>query len=162
MTRARHRAFIAPRLLGSLAAFAVFPAYLAMRGAPSALEVGALETARGVLASWIPPLLLVVIALFGFSRRVKVYESVVQGAREGFQIAVMIIPFLVAILVSVGMFRASGALDVLIGWLSPVTSQVGFPAEALPMALIRPLSGSGARGSSSAAASGMSGMTAPR
>jgi spore maturation protein B len=58
----------------------------------------------------------------------------------------MIIPFLVAILVSIGMFRASGALDVLIGWVAPITAAVGFPAEALPMALIRPLSGSGAIG----------------
>jgi spore maturation protein SpmA len=109
-------------------------------------SVGGLAALREVLSTWIPPLLLLAIALFGFSRRVKVYESVVQGAREGFQIAVMIIPFLVAILVSIGMFRASGALDVLIGWVAPITAAVGFPAEALPMALIRPLSGSGAIG----------------
>ena len=56
----------------------------------------------------------------------------------------MIIPYLVAILVAVGMFRASGGLEGLVSWLSPLTSLVGFPAEALPMALIRPLSGSGA------------------
>jgi spore maturation protein SpmB len=89
---------------------------------------------------------MALIVLFGFSRRVKVYESFIQGAREGFQIAVMIIPFLVAILVAVAMFRASGALEVLTVGVSPITSLIGFPAEALPMALIRPLSGSGAMG----------------
>ncbi len=104
------------------------------------------EALREILRSWLPPLILVSIALFGFSRRVKVYESVVQGAREGFQIAVLIIPFLVAILVSVGMFRASGGLDTLLSLLAPVTGWIGFPPEALPMALIRPLSGSGALG----------------
>jgi len=82
--------------------------------------------------------------MYGFSRRVKVYESLIQGAKEGFQISVMIIPFLVAILVAVGMFRASGALDFLIGVVQPFTSAVGIPAESLPMALVRPLSGQGA------------------
>jgi spore maturation protein SpmA len=101
---------------------------------------------RELLQSWLLPLLMTAIVLFGFSHRVKVYESFVQGAREGFRIAVMIIPFLVAILVAVGMFRASGALDAIIVAVSPVTSLIGFPAEALPMALVRPLSGSGAMG----------------
>jgi len=111
-----------------------------------AREVGGLEALRAVLEGWLPPLLLAAIALFGFCHRVKVYESVVQGAREGFQIAVLIIPFLVAILVAIGMFEASGALDAVIGAIGPWTAAVGFPAEALPMALIRPLSGSGAIG----------------
>jgi spore maturation protein B len=75
-----------------------------------------------------------------------VYDSFIKGAREGFDIAVMIIPFLVGILVAVGMFRASGALDALVGALQPLTSLIGMPAEALPMALIRPLSASGALG----------------
>jgi spore maturation protein SpmB len=101
---------------------------------------------REILKSWLLPLLMAAIALFGFSHRVKVYESFIQGAREGFQIAVMIIPFLVAILVAVGMFRASGALEAIIAVVNPATSLVGFPADALPMALIRPLSGSGAMG----------------
>jgi spore maturation protein SpmA len=119
---------------------------LARESMTLAQDQGALGALRGVLEAWLPPLLLLGIALFGFSHRIKVYESVVQGAREGFQIAVMIIPFLVAILVSIGMFRASGALDALIGWAAPLTGAIGFPAEALPMALIRPLSGSGAIG----------------
>ena len=101
---------------------------------------------RAVLSSWLLPTLMAVIALFGFAHRVKVYESLIRGAREGFQIFVMIIPFLVAILVAVGMFRASGALEWITDGLGGITGLVGFPAEALPMALVRPLSGSGALG----------------
>jgi spore maturation protein B len=75
-----------------------------------------------------------------------VYEAFVGAAKEGFGVAVMVIPYLVAILVAIGLFRASGAMQWLTDLLAPVTSKVGFPAEALPMALIRPLSGGGARG----------------
>ena len=93
---------------------------------------------------WLMPFLIGTIVMYGFSRHVKVYESLIQGAKEGFQIAVMIIPFLVAILVAVGMFRASGALQFLIDAVAPITSLAGIPAESLPMALVRPLSGQGA------------------
>ncbi|MFZ0487647.1 MAG: nucleoside recognition domain-containing protein, partial [Arenicellales bacterium] len=75
-----------------------------------------------------------------------IYEVFVEGARDGFTVALRIIPYLVAILVAVGMLRTSGALDLLVGPLSGVTSHFGLPAEALPMALLRPLSGSGAYG----------------
>ena len=84
--------------------------------------------------------------MLGWARGVRVYESLVAGAREGFDVALRIIPYLVAILVAVGMFQASGALDLLISWISPVVAPLGMPAEALPMALLRPLSGSGAFG----------------
>jgi len=77
---------------------------------------------------------------------VRAYDSMIAGAREGLDVAVRIVPYLVAILVAVAMFRASGALDLLIGALDPYTSAVGVPAEVLPMALLRPLSGSGAFG----------------
>ncbi len=110
----------------------------------SAAEGTAFERVRDVLGQWLLPTLMALILLFGASRRVRVYESFVAGAKEGFEIAVMIIPFLVAILVGIGMFRASGLLDVLITGLRPLVAPLGFPPEALPMALIRPLSGSGA------------------
>ncbi|MFP4226929.1 MAG: spore maturation protein, partial [Desulfobacterales bacterium] len=84
--------------------------------------------------------------LFGLIRGVRIYEVFVEGARDGFQVAVKIIPYLVAILVAVGMFRASGALEAMVGVLGDFTAKVGLPAEALPMALLRPLSGSGAYG----------------
>ncbi len=98
------------------------------------------------LSPWILPGLMAGFLAFGAIRRVPVYEVFVDGAKEGFQVALRIIPYLVAILVAVGMLRASGALDLLVGALAPVTGRVGLPAEALPMALMRPLSGSGAYG----------------
>lgn len=98
------------------------------------------------IAPWIIPGLMLVLLGYGFLRRVPVYECFVDGARDGFQVAVRIIPYLVAILVAIGMFRASGAMEMLIGPLGAVTALVGLPAEALPMALLRPLSGSGAYG----------------
>jgi spore maturation protein SpmB len=70
----------------------------------------------------------------------------IVGAKDGLAVVVRIIPYLVGILIAVGMFRASGAMDLLIRGLDPITSALGFPAEALPMALLRPLSGSGALG----------------
>nr|CRH07789.1 conserved protein of unknown functions [include two Nucleoside recognition domain] [Candidatus Magnetococcus massalia] len=99
-----------------------------------------------VISPWVMPGLMVSMLAFGLFRGVKVYEAFVEGAREGFDVAVRIIPYLVAILVAVAMFRASGAMNGLITLLSPVTTLIGLPAEALPMALLRPLSGSGAYG----------------
>jgi len=98
------------------------------------------------VSPWILPGLMVGFLLFGALRRVAVYEVFVDGAKEGFQVALRIIPYLVAILVAVGMFRASGALDAMVSVLGGLTSRFGLPAEALPMALLRPLSGSGAYG----------------
>ena len=98
------------------------------------------------IAPWIVPGLMVLLLGFGAARRVRVYEAFVEGARDGFNVAVRIIPYLVAILVAVGMFRASGAMELLIMPLGALTSVVGLPADALPMALLRPLSGSGAYG----------------
>jgi len=92
------------------------------------------------------PLLIIVFIGYGAIKKVKVYERFVEGAKEGFTIAVKIIPYLVAMLVAIGIFRAGGAMEWLIYILSPVTSLIGFPAEALPMALMRPLSGSGSLG----------------
>jgi len=98
-------------------------------------------------ARYIIPALLVGIPFYALTfRKVKVYEVFVVGAKDGFSIAVRIIPYLVAILVAVGMFRASGALDMLLDFLSPVLTFVGFPPENLPLALMRPLSGSGSLG----------------
>jgi spore maturation protein SpmB/spore maturation protein SpmA len=102
------------------------------------------EVFRTAMSSWVLPLIMFSIVLFGFSRKVKVYEVLVSAGKEGFQVAVLIIPYLVAIMVAVGIFRASGAMDAIVGVLGKVTAPLGFPPEALPMALIRPLSGTGA------------------
>ena len=98
------------------------------------------------ISPWIVPGLMVLFLGFGVLRKVSVYEVMVEGGKEGFQVALRIIPYMVVILVSVGMLRASGALDLFVGVLGAVTGKVGLPAEALPMALMRPLSGSGAYG----------------
>lgn len=92
------------------------------------------------------PLLVLAIVGHGWYKKVKVYEVFTEGAKEGFNVAVRIIPFLVAILVAIGSFRSSGALDLLTGLLAPLTSWIGMPGEVIPMALMRPLSGSGAIG----------------
>jgi spore maturation protein B len=92
------------------------------------------------------PLMFLVFLGWGLVKKVKVYEVFVDGAKEGFNVAIRIIPYLVAMLAAIGIFRASGALEVLINILSPVTALIGMPPETLPMALMRPLSGSGSLG----------------
>ncbi len=92
------------------------------------------------------PLLVIFIVTYGTIKKVKIYEVFVEGAKEGFNVGVRIIPYLVAMLVAIGIFRASGAMDILTIILSPLTNLIGMPAETLPMAIMRPLSGSGALG----------------
>ena len=98
------------------------------------------------IAPWIIPGLMVGLLAFGVFRGVRIYESFVEGAKEGFNVALRIIPYLVAILAAVAMFRASGAMGMIVTPLGEITSLFGMPADALPMALLRPLSGSGAYG----------------
>ena len=102
------------------------------------------DITRELMSFWTIPFVVSAIVLYGWVRQVAVYDSLVEGAKEGFQVALRIIPFLVAILVLVGMFRASGGLDILVGVLAPITIMIGMPAEVLPLALLRPFSGSGA------------------
>ncbi len=97
-------------------------------------------------SAWIMPGLILGMLTVGIVRGVKVYEVFVKGAKEGFDLAVMIIPYLVAILTAVGMLRASGGLDKIVSWLSPLTEAIGMPGEVLPLAILRPLSGSGSFG----------------
>lgn len=102
------------------------------------------ELLAAVTSAWMLPLVVAALMTYGWTRGVRVYDSLVAGARQGFDVAVRIIPYLVAILVVVGMFRASGGIDLITAALSPLTTLIGLPAEALPMALLRPLTGSGA------------------
>ena len=99
-----------------------------------------------VVSVWAIPGFMVTVLVFGFFKKVKVYESFVEGAKEGFQLAVRIIPYLVAILVGIGMLRGAGAIDMLSHWFGPALDKVGFPVEILPVAIMRPLSGSGSLG----------------
>ncbi len=101
------------------------------------------RTVLDVLSVFVLPSIIVGFPLYGLLKKVPVYEEFVEGAKEGFNVAVMIIPYLVAILFAIGMFRASGALDFLIDGLRPVLGWAGIPPEVLPMMIIRPLTGSG-------------------
>jgi spore maturation protein B len=92
------------------------------------------------------PFMLSVFPLYAALRHVKVYEEFVDGAKEGFDVAIRIIPYLVAILVAMGMFRAAGGIDMLSDILAPAMQAIGFPPPLLPMVLMRPLSGSGTLG----------------
>ncbi len=105
-----------------------------------------MERIIGIISVWAIPVFLVGIPVYGVLRGVKIYESFIEGAKGGFQMAIRIIPYLVAILVAVGMLRGAGAIDMLASWLDPVFRKVGFPAEILPLAIMRPLSGSGSLG----------------
>jgi spore maturation protein B len=104
------------------------------------------KAALDAISAWAVPLLLAGVPLYALARRVKVYPAFVEGAKEGFQVAVRIIPPLVAILVALGMLRASGALDGLAALVGPAAGRLGLPPSVLPMILIRPLSGGGALG----------------
>jgi spore maturation protein B len=102
-----------------------------------------IRAALDSISLWAIPVLLVAIPLAGLLRGVKIYDVFIEGAKEGFEVAVRIIPFLVGILVAIGMFRGSGAMDLLTARLQPIAVSTGFPAELLPLAILRSLSGSG-------------------
>ena len=102
-----------------------------------------MRTFLEVISLWAIPVLLVGIPFVGLLRKVKVYDVFIDGAKEGFQVAVNIIPFLVGILVAIGMFRGSGAMALLTDAIRPVLSLVNFPPELFPLAVFRSLTGSG-------------------
>ncbi|SMC57500.1 spore maturation protein [Sporomusa malonica] len=98
------------------------------------------------LSVWAIPAVLFFIPIIGYLRKVKVYEAFVEGAGEGFHTAVRILPCLVAMLVAISIFRASGAMDACVAWMGPALSMLGVPSDLVPLAVMRPLSGSGSLG----------------
>jgi spore maturation protein SpmA len=131
-----------------LAVFGLFFLFLLWRTAGAGYD-----GSRGWFASYVEaisvlaiPFLLSFFPLYASLRRVPVYEEFVEGAKEGMQVALRIIPFLVAILVAVGMFRGAGGIDLISRALDPVFQKIGFPSELLSIVLMRPLSGSGTTG----------------
>ena len=90
------------------------------------------------------PVLLAALCVWGLCKRVNIFESFVAGAKEGLHTVVFIAPTMIALLVAVGMLRASGILTWVAELLRPAAEAVGFPAELVPMGLLRPVSGSGA------------------
>ncbi|MCF6137625.1 spore maturation protein [Pseudalkalibacillus berkeleyi] len=102
--------------------------------------MGAVST----ISIWIMPCLIGFVLVYGTFKKVSTYEAFVEGGKEGFSIAVSIIPYLVGMLVAITVFRASGALDFLISSFQPFLAIVGVPSDIVPLALIRPISGTGA------------------
>jgi len=113
---------------------------------PELAQMGRFSRLIGVLALIAVPVMLTFFPLYAWLRGVKVYEEFVEGAKEGFGVATRIIPFLVAILVAVRMFREAGGISLLAKVLGPVLEKVGFPVDLLPMVLVRPLSGGATTG----------------
>jgi len=87
------------------------------------------------------PIFIFVVLGFGYIKKVNVYEAFVEGAKEGFTTAVKVLPYMVAMFVAIGIFRKSGAMELLIQVISPLTEAIGIPPELLPLALMRPMSG---------------------
>ncbi len=92
------------------------------------------------------PVAIIIILLFGYKKKLKLYEVFTEGAKEGFNIAVRIIPYLVAIFFAISFFRFSGAMDIFKAIINPVTDLIRMPGDVVPLALMRPLSGGGALG----------------
>jgi len=95
------------------------------------------------ISAWAIPVMIVFIPLYAAYRKVPVYESFTEGAKEGFDTAIRIIPHLVGMMAAISIFRASGAMDMLVGAVAPLFAKLGVPAEALPLALLRPITGAG-------------------
>ena len=92
------------------------------------------------------PIIIVLVVLYGVIMKVKVYECFVEGARDGITICLKIFPYLLAMIIAVNVFRASGVLDFFIYLVKPIVKFIGLPPELVPLVLIKPLSGSGALG----------------
>ncbi len=103
-------------------------------------------TIISTLSLWFIPLLIGFILLYGTWKKVPTYESFVDGGKEGIKIAFSIIPFLVGMIVAISVFRASGALEFFLNFLRPFIEFFGVPAEVIPLAIIRPISGNAALG----------------
>lgn len=99
-----------------------------------------------VFSLWFIPLLIGFILLYGTWKRVPTYEAFVDGGKEGIKIAFTIIPFLVGMIVAISIFRASGALDFFLNLVRPFLERIGIPAEVVPLAILRPISGNAALG----------------
>ncbi len=127
-------------------AFTAYAGFLITQNRPDNVPDNPFSVTIHAISTLAIPFLLAFFPLYAALRRVPVYEEFVEGAKEGFHTAVRVIPFLVAILVAIGMFRAAGGIGLLAQGLGPALGAIGFPVELLPLVLMRPLSGSGATG----------------
>jgi spore maturation protein SpmA len=143
----QHINLLQPMLLATLGGLVAFVALIIW--AFGQMDKDTMATVTAVAGNLILLTVIVVFIVAGFLRHINVYDAFIEGAKEGFQTAVRIIPYLVAILVAVGVFRASGAMDMLINGIAWCVEKCGLNTDfvgALPTAFMKPLSGSGARG----------------
>lgn len=92
------------------------------------------------------PFMMTIILIHGYIKKVNIYECFIEGAAEGFKTATKIMPYLIAIFLAIGVLRKSGGMEFIVRLFSPLLAPIGIPAEVLPLAFIRPISGSGALG----------------
>ena len=104
------------------------------------------QSLMDIISLWALPAIIILILTFGLVRKVPLYEVFTTGAKEGFKVSVSIIPYLVAIMVGISMFRASGIIEYLGQILSPILSHLNVSADLIPLMIVRPLSGSAALG----------------
>lgn len=95
------------------------------------------------ISIYLVPLIIVFIPLYGFIKGVRVYEAFTDGAADGFKTIYQIFPYLLAMIIAINVFQASGALDILVNLLKPITEKLYIPEQVLPLFFLRPLSGSG-------------------
>lgn len=95
------------------------------------------------MSMYVVPIILLTIVSIGLSKKLKVFEIFTQGAKTGLDTAVKLVPTLVGLIVAIGMFRASGAMELLVYALSPITDWIGIPAGVMPLAILKPISGAG-------------------
>ncbi|MEF2964394.1 spore maturation protein [Paenibacillus sp. M1] len=96
-----------------------------------------------MLSAWAVPIMIAFIPLYAYFKKVPVYESFVEGAKDGFSTAIGIIPNLVGMMVAISIFRASGALEFFVGLIAPFMERLHVPSEVLPLGFLRPLTGTG-------------------
>ncbi len=99
-----------------------------------------------ILSDLMIPIVLVYILFYGYSKKIDVYDSFINGAEEGFKTVFKIAPTLIGLMVAVGVLRASGALDMLSNLISPISEKVGYPTEAVPLTFMRLISSSASTG----------------
>ena len=99
-----------------------------------------------VFSNMIIPLILIFVIVYGYLNKVEIYDAFVEGAKDGLSVVINILPTLIGLMVAVGMLRASGALDIVSRLLKPIANIIGFPAEAIPLSLMKPISSSAATG----------------
>ncbi|KAA0550317.1 spore maturation protein [Bacillus sp. BGMRC 2118] len=106
-------------------------------------------TIISTISLWLIPIIIGFVLVYGTVKKVPTYESFVEGGKEGITIAVSIIPYLVGMLVAISIFRASGAMEFFTGLIKPFFEMIGIPVDIVPLALIRPISGTAALGMTS-------------